>query len=138
MHASFSVNLYLCLPVCVCVLLSVLFTLLLSYSSHYFCYYSHILLSTLVFFCIPFVFCSCLHTCYRCLLCSLALTVVLCCDSWRSPHHDLHLALSRSLSLYLLLLFSCLSAFIAPCGGASKHLFKSIFYIIYLYCSKVS
>lgn len=82
-HAGFIVN--LCVRVRVCVgVRARLLTLLLSYNSHYFCYYSHILLSTWLSFGFFFSLLSSVRACtpvivaYFALNVSLAVALALC------------------------------------------------------------
>lgn len=134
-HASFSVNLCLSVYVCVCVCsclfclhcccLTALITFVIIRTFSYQRWVLFVFLLSSVRACTPVIV-----ACF-----ALSLLLSLCFDSWRSLRRDLHLALAlslpNSLALPLLLLFSCLSAFIAPCGGASKQF--EIYFLYYLF-----
>lgn len=95
-----------------------------------------------VFFCVPFVFCSCLHTCYRCLLCFLL--SLSCCvltaaalPTTTSILHSRARAHSLSLSPTPLQLSVCLYRAMRRCNKTS---FKVYFlhYLFVLFESKLS
>lgn len=136
MPASVSTSACQCVFVCVCALVCSVYIVVVLKLSLLLLLFAHSLINVGFFF--VFLLSS-VRACTPVIVACFALSLLLslCFDSWRSLRRDLHLALalslpnSLSLALSLPLRFSCLSAFIAPCGGASKQF--EIYFLYYLF-----